>query len=287
MACSALNPAPTPTEPPADTVEPSETPAPPTVPAPTRTLEPSGTPEPTRSPRPTTAPETESVDLTATRTPDPDRGQGLGEAVDEPAEAVDLDVCTLLAVGEVTAALGAEGDFETQSAEALCVYLDYDSESPSAMLTAAQGGEAQWLLAVETVTISMLNGEGDMEGFLDAMLDQAQAMSVAEIAEDLLMPEYEAWGCAIEDIDGFGDAAYWLWCEWYTPDNLTGKLFAVRDDAYLALDILFMDDEEQAQRAAFALGGIALERLPPAFDVLDFNPGGREAEPPPTVELVP
>ncbi len=276
--------------PPTTTREPTETPEPTDTEEPTHTPRLTDPPEPTRTPRavatqdpqairdrratlvaatdrPTEIPGAQTV--TPTRTPQP---TGTEEAPD--IEPVELEVCDLLTGEEVAEALGASSELEPMPGEGNCTYMDQNSaEFLSLTLSAAWGDEAKLLLIYSIASLMAINDPSiDPEEAVEDLQEQAEDMSLGELYQ-LAIPLYEEAGFEVSEVDDLGDEAYWLWYADEAGANLRfGELFVLREDAYLMLGIIGLDEDE-AQDATAALAEIALDRLPPAFDVLpeDFG----------------
>ncbi len=218
-------------------------------------------------PEPTSAPEPTPVPPTETPTPVPPTETPVPAATPEEAEAVLLDICSLVTAEEAAAVLGGPVDVQSQQEMGGCSY-SLQTTDPTALkhltFSAAQGEEAKELTLLGLGLLVSLSG--DQEAVTAAMELSAQLPELtleelmAQLAQILI-------GVGIETTPhaDLGDAAYWVT---YSNEYLTqGTLIVVRDDIYVSISRVGGELDTALDQLA-PMAETALDRLPPAFYVI-------------------
>ena len=209
--------------------------------------------------------------------------------VEQQAERVQLDPCTLITEEEVGAVLGGPVQIQPSMGTGGCVYL-LQSDDPSVMvqlaLSAAQGNEAKAFTVLSLGLLAGFSGDPEIQAGFEEVNSQLSDLTLLETVSRMT-ELFRETGVSLTEADGPGEHATWLVyeSEYYSQ----GTLIMVSGDEYVSLTQIGGD-----MAAAFEqlgnLGRTVFDRLPESFYMLDEDGDGsfsfslgEEEEPAPTV----
>ncbi|MCJ7825564.1 MAG: DUF3558 domain-containing protein [Anaerolineales bacterium] len=209
--------------------------------------------------------------------------------VEQQAERVQLDPCTLITEEEVGAVLGGPVQIQPSMGTGGCVYL-LQSDDPSVMvqlaLSAAQGNEAKAFTVLSLGLLAGFSGDPEIQAGFEEVNSQLPDLTLLETVSRMT-ELFRGTGVSLTEADGPGEHATWLVyeSEYYSQ----GTLIMVSGDEYVSLTQIGGD-----MAAAFEqlgnLGRTVFDRLPESFYMLDEDGDGsfsfslgEEEEPAPTV----
>jgi len=218
----------------------------------------------------------------ATEAPEP-------TAIEQPAERVQLDPCTLLTEEEVGAVLGGPVEMQPPMGTGGCIYV-LQSEDPSVMvqlaLSAAQGNEAKAFTVLSMGFLAGFSGDPNIQAKFEDVNSQIPDLTLLETVTRLA-ELFRGTGVDLIEADGPGEHAIWLVYanEFYSQ----GMLILVRGDEYVSITQIGGDMAAAFEKLG-SLGGTVFDRLPESFYMVDedgdgsfsFSLGG-EDEPTPTL----
>jgi len=202
----------------------------------------------------------------ATEAPEP-------TVLEEPAERVQLDPCSLLTEDEVSVFLGGPVQIQPSMGTGGCVYL-LQSDDPSVMvqlaLSAAQGNEAKAFTVLSLGFLAGFSGDPEMQAGFEELNSQIPDLTLSETVSRMA-DLFRGTGVDLIEANGPGEHATWLV---YEDDFFSqGTLILVRGEEYVSLTQMGGD-----MTAAFEglgdLGGTVFDRLPESFYMLDEDGDG-------------
>lgn len=218
----------------------------------------------------------------ATKAPEP-------TVVDQTAERVQLDPCSLLTEEEVGAVLGGPVQNQPSMGTGGCVFL-LQSEDPSVMvqlaLSAAQGNEAKAFTVLSLGLLAGFSGDPEIQAGFEEVNSQLPDLTLMETVSRMA-ELFRGTGVSMTEADGPGEHATWLVYEdeFYSQ----GTLILVRGEEYVSMTQIGGDMVVAFEQLG-SLGGTIFDRLPESFYILDedgdgsFSFGlGEKDEPVPTV----
>jgi hypothetical protein len=193
--------------------------------------------------------------------------------VEQPAERIQLDPCSMLTAEEVGQVLTGPVEIQPSIGTGGCVYV-LQSEDPGLTvqlaLSAAQGLEAKALTMLSLGMLAGFSGDPEIQAKFEQVNDQLAELSLAEVVARTA-ELFRGTGVNLTMADGPGEHATWLVVEneFYSQ----GTLIMVRGDEYVSLTQIGGDVEGAFERLG-DLGATVFDRLPVSFYLLDEDGDG-------------
>jgi hypothetical protein len=210
-------------------------------------------------------------------------------AVEQPAERVQLDPCSILTEDEVDAVLGGVAEAQPSMGTGGCTYV-LQSEDPSVMaqlvISAAQGNEAKAFTVLSMGLLAGFSGDPNIQSEFEKVNSQVPDLTLTETVTRLA----ELFrGTAVNLVEADAPDQHATWLAYENELYSQGTLILVRGDEYVSLTQIGGDMETAFEQLG-SLGDVVFERLPASFYVIDeagegdfsFSLGGGEEEATPT-----